>query len=88
MSSFKQVFQQVADIIGNGATFAMKGNTPTITVPGKGEYTFGTQTDRCYCWANMVSQRVSQGFTVDPFDCDDEGIDEIADDLTHLIEDE
>lgn len=86
----RQTFKQVADIIGDGAKLVYKGNTPIIVVPGKGRYVFGSQADRCYCWANEATGKLSHGFTFEPSDVtgDDAAIDEIADDLTHLIEDE
>lgn len=91
--SKQSAFSQIAHILRNdGHTVTVCRETKTapsaILILGRGRYEITTQSDRCYCWVNVDTSKLSEGFLADIYLADDEGIDEIADALIHLLEDE
>lgn len=76
---------------GYSATVHFEGgneNRPGILIPGRGRYEIVSEGDRGYRWRNDAGTLSGDIFTCDLYLLDDDGVDEVADALIHMLEDE
>ena len=76
---------------GFSATVHFEGgdeSRPGILIPGRGRYEIVSEGDRGYRWRNDAGSVSDEMFTCDLYLLDDDGADEVADALIHMLEDE